>query len=103
MTRHEQAALMKAFDARIRAVDAELWRTKQVSDFLGGIWAQGYGPIYVGGIDWLMRIRTAARVALVVTLLLTCWLLWRSHGPSLTGVAVDDLDGRPLARGDDTE
>jgi len=103
MTREEQAAAMRAFDARIRAADFELWRTKQVSDFLGGIWAQGYGPIYLDGIEWLMRIRAAARVVLVVTLLLTGWLLLRSRRPGLAGLTVADINDRPRRAGDETE
>jgi hypothetical protein len=103
MARHEQAALMKTFDTRIRAADVELWRTKQVSDFLGGIWAQGYGPIYLGGIDWLLRIRAAARAVLVVTLVIMAWLLVRSRRPNLAGVAVADLDDRSRRPSDEAE
>jgi hypothetical protein len=103
MTRAEQAAAMKAFDATVRAADPQLWRTKQVSDFLGGIWAQGYGPIYLHGIEWLMRIRTAARVVLVIAVLLTAWLVLRSRRPGLAGLAVSDFDDRSRRGGDEAE
>jgi hypothetical protein len=103
MTRAEQAAAVKTFDATIRAADPELWRTKQVSDFLGGIWAQGYGPIYLDGIECLMRIRAVARGVLVVTLLLTGWLLLRSRRPNLAGLAVADFDDRSRRSGEEAE
>jgi hypothetical protein len=103
LSRVEQAAAFKTFDARIRAADLELWRTKQVSDFLGGIWAQGYGPIYLDGIEWLMRIRTAARMVLIVTLWLAGWLLLRSRRPNLPAVAVTDFDDRPRRAGGEAE
>lgn len=73
----QHAVTMAVLDDDIRRDDLELWRTKQVSDFLAGVWAQGYGQIYVSGIDWLIRIRNAARVALVVTLALLAWLVAR--------------------------
>ena len=70
---------MRQLDDEIRAADPELWRTKQVGDFLGGIWAQGYGQIYVTGIDWLMSIRNAARFVLLAAALLLAGLIvqWR--------------------------
>ena len=103
MTRAEQAAAMNAFDATIRAADPELWRTKQVSDFLGGIWAQGYGPIYLDGIEWLLRIRAAARVVLVIALLLTTCLVLRSRRPDLAGLAMTNFNDRPRRAADKAE
>ncbi|MEA2735508.1 MAG: hypothetical protein QOE14_1959 [Humisphaera sp.] len=100
MTRPQQADMLRGLDDVIKSADPELWRTKQVSDFLGGIWAQGYGQIYLDGIEWLMWIRTAARVAMVVAMVLLVWLLVRSHRPSVTCVAVGHLDPGPLTSGD---
>ena len=60
------AAGMSHLDAWLRANDPQLWRTKQVSDLLAGIWAQGYGQIYSRGIVWFFRVRLAARVLLVL-------------------------------------
>jgi hypothetical protein len=97
MSRDAQAAALRRLDADIKAAKLELWRTKQVSDFLSGIWAQGYGQIYVDGIEWLMRIRAVARVVFAVTILLFCWMLWRSRrlGPPRP----TDIDTRARARG----
>jgi hypothetical protein len=56
MTRAEQAAAFARFDAEVRLSNPELWRAKQVNDFLAGIWAQGYGQIYLDGIEWFFSI-----------------------------------------------
>ena len=65
MSRDAQSLALSRLDDDIKRANPELWRTKQVSDFLGGIWAQGYGPIYCDGIEWLMWIRRTARFAFV--------------------------------------
>jgi hypothetical protein len=103
MSRDAQSLALRGLDDDIRRANPELWRTKQVSDFLGGIWAQGYGPIYCDGIDWLMRIRTSARVVCAITLVLLCWLFVQSHRPGLTGLQVTNLDDRALNAADKPE
>ena len=57
---------LRQLDEHLRSADPELWRTKQVSDFLAGIWAQGYGPIYQAGLIWLLRIQRISQVLLVL-------------------------------------
>jgi len=57
---------LRQLDDQLRVADPELWRTKQVSDFLAGIWAQGYGRIYQTGIIWLLRIQRISQVLLVL-------------------------------------
>jgi hypothetical protein len=42
----QQSTLLDRLDGFLKQRDPELWRTKQVSDFCGGIWAQVYGPPY---------------------------------------------------------
>jgi hypothetical protein len=74
MTPAEQADVFRQLDDRIRAADPELWRTKQVADFLGGIWAQGYGPIYVSAITWVFRVRMIARIVFVASLIVCATL-----------------------------
>ena len=46
MTPQEQYAVFDRLDAYVRRNDPELWRTKQVSDFIGGIWGQVFSPPY---------------------------------------------------------
>jgi hypothetical protein len=71
----EQRRAMAQLDGWLRSEDPQLWRTKQVSDLLAGIWAQGYGQIYCDGIEWLFRIQRYARVGLfaAVLVLLFTW------------------------------
>jgi hypothetical protein len=71
MTADQQARILERLDAQVRAEDPQLWRTKQVSDLLAGVWAQGYGQIYSAGIVWLFRVRLAARVGLCVVVAAT--------------------------------
>ena len=42
----QQVAVLERLDDRVRLADPELWRTKQLSDFCAGIWAQVFGPEY---------------------------------------------------------
>jgi hypothetical protein len=58
----KQAALMGELDAEVRSTDYELWRTKQVNDFLAGVWGQGYGLMYRSLISDVLRMRAACRV-----------------------------------------
>ncbi len=77
LSRAEQAAAFAQLDPDIRAVDLELWRAKQVNDFLAGIWAQGYGQIYLDGIDAFLRLQRAARVLFVFSVAASVWILGR--------------------------
>jgi hypothetical protein len=61
-------AQLRMLDDAVRKHDSELWRTKQVNDFLCGIWAQGYGQIYAGGIGAVMIARRMSQVFVVVIL-----------------------------------
>jgi hypothetical protein len=77
MTRTEQAAEFAQFDAHVRATDPELWRSKQVSDFLAGIWAQGYGQIYLDGINGFFHVQQVARIVFVIAVLIGIALIVR--------------------------
>lgn len=46
MTPAEQQAVLDRLDGYLRRHDVELWRTKQVNDFCGGVWAQVFSPPY---------------------------------------------------------
>jgi hypothetical protein len=69
-TRHERDPL-ESLDALVRAGDAELWRTKQVNDFLAGIWAVGYGQIYLEAIDGLFVAQRIARIVFFALVVVT--------------------------------
>ncbi|HEX8916746.1 MAG TPA: hypothetical protein VF796_30630 [Humisphaera sp.] len=72
MTPEQQAVVFERLDGYVKLKDPELWRAKQVSDFLGGIWAQVYGPPY--GII-LNPFVTAVTVCRYVFVLLLAGLL----------------------------
>jgi hypothetical protein len=97
MTRAEQAAEFVRFDYMIRATDLELWRSKQVSDFLAGIWAQGYGQIYLDGINGFFRIQRGARIVFVVTFLAGIWIVARRRLTPTTAARSVDVPPRSVA------
>jgi hypothetical protein len=66
-------------DAQVRTTNPELWRTKQVSDFLAGIWAQAYGRIYQTGIVWLLRIQRLSQILLMVMCIALTYWFWRAR------------------------
>jgi hypothetical protein len=83
----EQHRAMAQLDGWLRSEDPQLWRTKQVSDLLAGIWAQGYGQIYCDGIEWLFRIQRYARVGLFA-LLVGAALVWKVHDDNRCRAAI---------------
>ena len=87
----QQLALLRALDKELRQRDPERWRTKQVSDFLSGIWAQGYGMMYADAIRAVRVARIAGRVIVVLFVALTIarLALASTRGPSRDGPRVD--------------
>ena len=68
MTPEQQRRVFLRLDAFVRARDPELWRTKQLSDFCCGIWAQVYGPSYGLAIKPVIVIHQVSGVVLLVLL-----------------------------------
>jgi hypothetical protein len=68
MTAAQQRTVLDRLDAYVRRRDAELWRTKQVSDFCAGIWAHVFGRSYNLLIKPYLFLHAAARVVLFVLL-----------------------------------
>jgi len=97
MTRAEQAAAFAQLDANVRSIDVELWRAKQVNDFLAGIWAQGYGQIYLDGINAFFRLQRAARVICMLTLAAGMWLIVRERFRRTTSAPSPDASPQSLA------
>lgn len=62
MSPAQQQAVWNRLDASIKHYDPELWRSKQVNDWLSGIWAQGYGPMYSSVIGPTLKARRICRV-----------------------------------------
>jgi hypothetical protein len=74
MTPAQQQAVLDRLDARVRRDDPELWRTKQLSDFCGGVWAQVFGPPY----HWVTRpVIVAHAVAWPGLVALAAWTFYR--------------------------
>ncbi len=70
MTPLQQRAVLDRLDDYIRQHDPELWRTKQVSDYAGGIWAQVFGPPYNMILKPVLLIHDISRVVFVAVLIL---------------------------------
>ena len=85
---HQQAVLDR-LDAEVKAMDPELWRTKQLNDFSSGIWAQCFGRTYNWILVPLLLIRRTAQVvgALLVVALLMARPARRSGASALTFTA----------------
>jgi hypothetical protein len=62
MTFAQQGVVREQLDDAIRDADYELWRTKQVNDWLNGLWSQVYGTMYSGLIARTLMLRDAGRV-----------------------------------------
>lgn len=63
MTPSQQMDIWKMLDERVKESNYELWRTKQVNDWLNGVWAQVYGTMYSGLIGPTLLIRDICRIA----------------------------------------
>jgi hypothetical protein len=74
MTAAQQQAVLDLLDARVRREDPELWRTKQLSDFCGGVWAQVFAPPYRKVTQPLIVLHAVAWPGLVA---LGAWLGFR--------------------------
>ncbi len=46
MSADQQLVIMKELDGYVHDVDRPVWRTKQVTDFLNGVWGECYGQMY---------------------------------------------------------
>lgn len=75
MTAEQQQVVLSRLDGHVRRHDPELWRTKQVSDFAAGIWAQVYGSQYNYALAPLLALKTGAGWVLVAIL---AWLAFRA-------------------------
>jgi hypothetical protein len=61
MSPQQQYAVFDRLDAFVRRHDPELWRTKQVSDCVGGIWGQVFSPPYLVLLAPYFKVAEACR------------------------------------------
>jgi len=74
MTPEQQITLLLRLDDYVKQHDYELWRTKQLNDFAGGVWAQVYAPHYHLIIGPALAVRQVGTCGLILMLL---WALLR--------------------------
>jgi hypothetical protein len=74
MTVEQQYAIWDRLDGYIRIHDHELWRTKQLSDFVGGIWGQVFSPPYTLLLSPYLQVVAVSRWVVVITLVLVLYL-----------------------------
>ena len=72
MTPAQQHDVWAVLDETVKERDYELWRVKQVNDWLNGVWAQVYGKMYAVVIYPTLKTRDISRIG--APLLLMCWL-----------------------------
>ena len=87
MSPDAEAEVWNMLDGEIHETDYELWRTKQVNDWLNGVWGQVYGTMYSGIIGPVLTLRDTGRITGPV--LLMAWvglgLLWRRRQHAESG------------------
>lgn len=66
LTPEQQKQVFDHLDDEMKRDGRELWRTKQISDFLAGVWAQGYGPTYSALIKPTLKLHAIGRYAVPV-------------------------------------
>lgn len=72
-TPDQQQAVLDRLDGYVKDHDPELWRTKQLNDYCGGVWAQVFAPPYRYVLVPIVIIRNIAQALLVIMLLLAFW------------------------------
>jgi len=77
MSPAQQREVLQKLDDEIAGMDYDLWKTKQVTDFLNGVWAQVYGADYKWVIGVALQARAFCRIACPVLIALAAGLLLR--------------------------
>lgn len=67
-TADQQQAVLDRLDGFVKLHDPELWRTKQLNDFCGGVWAQVFSPPYRFVLRPMIFLRRAGQVMLIAVL-----------------------------------
>jgi hypothetical protein len=93
MTPAQQYAIFDRLDGYVRRNDPELWRTKQVSDFIGGVWGQVFSPPYTILLTPFLRASEAAKWLVLLTLVVA--VIGQRRRLRRTSGTMAGADGRP--------
>lgn len=78
MSPEQQRRVFDALDTDIAGANPALWRTKQVNDFLAGVWGQAYAQIYRDyAIGPLLMLHRTGRWTTWILLAVVGYGLWR--------------------------
>jgi hypothetical protein len=102
MTPDAQLEVWHMLDAQVRETDYELWRTKQVNDWLNGVWGQVYGAMYSCVINPTLTLREFGRAA--GPILIMAWVgvgLWRRRRESEEAAGAGAVGPRLALEGGD--
>lgn len=98
MTPDEQQAVLDRLDPYLRSHDRPLWRTKQISDFSGGVWAQVFSPPYAALISPIVESRELLRFALLALLVIAIAYARMNRvkpvEPTIGGAAKTEIRGK---------
>lgn len=82
----QQQVVFEKLDAYLHDADHELWRTKQLSDLLSGVWGQSFGFEYLLLIEPMLALHATGRVlAPVLTVAAVVAAMVRRHRRSRAG------------------
>jgi hypothetical protein len=87
MTPEQQQVIFERLDDFLRETDFELWRTKQLSDLLSGVWGQSFGFQYLLLLEPLLILHVVGRVMAPLMLVgFVGWRVWQRRRARRTSV-----------------
>lgn len=103
MAPDQQESVLAALDDHVKQADKELWRTKQVNDFLNGVWGQTFGRSYAAFARAVIWARLIGLVEIPALMGLAAWgtwsvRRWRARGTERHGDEVSEQAARGCER-----
>lgn len=91
----QQRVVLSELDEQVRGADLELWRAKQVNDFLNGVWGHTFGSSYGAFAHAVLIVRSVCRVLCPVLVVVITWIATRRRSPA--GIIAAGEDSAPQA------
>jgi hypothetical protein len=93
LTSEQQDYVLDHLDDQVKRTEPELWRTKQISDFLSGIWGQAYGHVYASVIRAVLTAHFVAEcfTPVLALLIIVAGLQLRARARRVLVVAAPKL------------